>query len=712
MGSYYYKGYKINGEYSKVYWSKKGKEQYCKQFVCLDTETSHNHNDDLPECWVYQWAFTFNKCIYYGRKPSDLVKKLNDLMAFYDINEQNHLIAFVHNLPYDFSYLALFFREAWGEPVNILASEAHKPFSIQYASGIEFRCSYKLSNDSLERWGNKLGVKHPKIIGAIDYNDIKYQDTPLPRNDWRYMFTDCICLDECLIKQMDIYGDKLITMPLTSTGYPRRELYRAYNGHGHHGSKKNKEREKFKDTRLEVDSYIAYWEEFSGGITHGNRYYKGKTLKAKDFKKSIRHRDFRSHYPTQQQRKMPMTKPVKFTGRTTVEYLAKYANDYAILCHVVLEDVRLKHKTITLPYLQTSHVMKHHSKGIRVLDDNGRIIQFLGQTDLWLDYNELLLILKQYDYTYILISETYASRLAPLPPWMVETINHHFKLKSDLSKKLKDAKAEHADKDIILKLSLDLMKSKNMLNGIYGVSATNPIRQTIEIKGNMWETKPASEDEIGEKLNKYYKSYKHCMRYPWGCYTTILARLQLLEVYEIIGEENFIYADTDSMFYFSTPELEQKLDDYNKRCYDWAIENNAYITTEAGEIINYNAFTDEGEDIIEFRFLHSKCYAYVTNDGELHCTIAGVKAFDKETKTYREDELATIDELKAGKVFTKCGGTTSLYLPNKNKLYPLEICNTMGGQEWAGGCIINRTTKTLTSTEWSESEQAFSVSYE
>ena len=58
MGSYYYKGYKINGEYSKVYWSKKGKEQYCKQFVCLDTETSHNHNDDLPECWVYQWAFT------------------------------------------------------------------------------------------------------------------------------------------------------------------------------------------------------------------------------------------------------------------------------------------------------------------------------------------------------------------------------------------------------------------------------------------------------------------------------------------------------------------------------------------------------------------------------------------------------------------------------------------------------------------------------
>lgn len=695
-----YKGYEINAPLGKVYWSKKGKEQYCKQYVCLDTETSHNHNEDNPECWVYQWAYTFNQALYFGRKPSDLIKSLQRLIDTYGIDDKHHLLVFVHNLPYDFSYLCLFFQAAWGNPVNILASEPHKPFIIQYASGIEFRCTYKLSNDSLERWGNKLGIKHPKMVGAIDYDAIHYQDDPLTRDDWRYMFTDCIAMDEALKVQMSLYNDNIVTLPITSTGYPRRELYRAYNGHGYHGNKRNKNREAFKNTKLEVGSYLAYWDEFSGGITHGNRFYKGKTLKGK-----IRHRDFRSHYPTQQQKLMPMGKPMLFTGRTTMDKLAGYANEYAILCHVVLANVRIKSKAITMPYLQTSHIMKKRTAGIRVLDDNGRIIQYKGQSELWLDYFELKLILEQYDYSHILILETYASKLAPLPGWMVETINNHFKLKSDLSRELKEAKAAGADRDTILNLYLNLMKSKNMFNGIYGVSATNPIREDIELDGDTWKIVKPTMDSIGEKLEKYYKSFKHCMRYQWGCYTTIWARLQLMRVYEIIGAKNFIYADTDSMFYFSTPEIEQKLDAYNKECYDWAIANGAYITTDDGKIINYNAFTDEGEDITEFRFLHSKCYAYVTSDGKLHCTIAGVKAYDKETKTYREDELGSIDELKDGKIFTKCGGTTAKYISH-------EIDNTTYGQEWAGGCIIGRTTKTLTATEWSETEQAYKVHYE
>lgn len=699
MGSDY-KGYKINAPLSKVYWIKKQQMHFCKQFLCLDTETSHNHNDEAPECWIYQWAYTFNNSIYYGRKPSDLIEHINNLIKFYGIDEHHKLLCFVHNLPYDFSYLCLYFQAAWGDPVNLLASEPHKPFIIQYANGIEFRCSYKLSNDSLERWSNKLGVKHPKMVGAIDYDVIRYQNSPLFRDDWRYMFTDCIAMDESLKKQMDLYGDNIITLPITSTGYPRRELYRAYNGHGHHGNRKNKERARFKDTKLEVNTYLAFYDDFAGGITHGNRFYKGKTLKG-----NIRHRDFRSHYPTQQQKLMPMSKPVPFTGRTTMANLEKYANDYMILCHVILEDVRIKSKSITLPYLQTSHVMRRHTKGIRVLDDNGRIIQYKGQADMWLDYRELKLILAQYDYTYILITETYASRLAPLPAWMVETINHHFKLKSDLSKKLKDAKASGADRDSILKLSLDLMKSKNMLNGIYGVSGTNPVRENIELHEDIWEVVQPTTESIGEKLEAYYKSYKHCMRYQWGVATTVLARLQLLEVYEIIGADNFIYADTDSMFYFSTPEIEKALDDYNAKCYQWAMDNGAYITTEDGKIINYNAFTDEGEDITEFRFLHSKCYAYVTSDGELHCTIAGVKAYDRETKTYREDELGNIDELKEGKIFTKCGGTTAKYITNP-------IALTTSGQEWAGGCIIGRTTKTLTGAEWVEQEKLFLVSYD
>ena len=102
-----YKGYSINAPFYKVYWKKKNKREICKNFICLDTETSHNHNEEFPECWIYQWSFTFNHSIYYGRRPSELIDKLKDIIQFYSLNINRKLLVFVHNLPYDFSYLCL-----------------------------------------------------------------------------------------------------------------------------------------------------------------------------------------------------------------------------------------------------------------------------------------------------------------------------------------------------------------------------------------------------------------------------------------------------------------------------------------------------------------------------------------------------------------------------------------------------------------------------
>jgi len=691
-----YKGYALKAPFTKVYWKRKNKQQICKQYISLDTETSHNHDEDNPACWLYQWSFAFNHALYYGRTPEQLIDHLKRIVKEYDLNDERRMIVFVHNLPYDFSYLSLFLYDAFGDPLKLLAHDTHKPFFIRYACGLDFRCTYKLSNDSLARWGKKLGVKHPKLEGAIDYNVIRYQDSPLYRDDWRYQWSDCITLDECIAAQMELYNDDIASLPYTSTGYPRRELFRAYNGCGRH-NKKNKERQRFKDTRLDVDTYLACFEEFAGGITHGNRYYKGITQRG-----NIRHRDFVSMYPTEQHKLFPMSKFIKLTNEVKFRDLEQYSKQYAILCKVCFEDMRIKSKKITLPYLQTAHVMRHHTSGIRILDDNGRVIQFKGQSTMWLDYNELKLILKQYDYTYMLILESYCSEWGYLPKWLTSAIDQRFKGKSDKKKILQDAVIAGQDRPTILKLELDLMKDKNMLNGIYGVSATNPIRETFELHGNTWERKKPDITEIGEKLDKYYKSYKNFMRYQWGIYTTIIARLQLMEVYDIIGADNFIYADTDSMFYFSTPEIEAKLDAYNEKLRQRAMQSGAYITTDTGKIINYDAFLDEGEEIVEFRFLHSKCYAYVTSDSKLHCTIAGVKAYDRQTNTFREDELGSIDNLTDKFVFHKCGGTSATYIS-------LDEVNDYEKNSTCGGCIISRVTKTLKSEEWSETEKAFMI---
>ena len=104
-----YKGYYINKEFNSdikiVKKNRNHKTKYLEEYICLDTETSHNHDIENTECWLYQWAFTFNKSLYYGRTPKDLCEKLLEISDYYNLDYNKRVIIFVHNLPYDFSYL-------------------------------------------------------------------------------------------------------------------------------------------------------------------------------------------------------------------------------------------------------------------------------------------------------------------------------------------------------------------------------------------------------------------------------------------------------------------------------------------------------------------------------------------------------------------------------------------------------------------------------
>ena len=184
------------------------------------------------------------------------------------------------------------------------------------------------------------------------------------------------------------------------------------------------------------------------------------------------------------------------------------------------------------------------------------------------------------------------------------------------------------------------------------------------------------------------------MRYQIGVYVTALARKDLMEMYWLIGPENFLYGDTDSIFYLSTPEIEERIEAENRRREAEAIANGAFIEAN-GKRVTYDAFELEKhkgdtERIIEFRFLHAKAYAYVTDDGELHVTVAGVAARDAKGYT-REQELGNIENLKEGFVFRRCGSTTSVYLTGD----PEGVWIDGHFVETAGGCVLLPTTKTL-----------------
>ena len=643
-------------------------------------------NDLMWVGWVYQWCI----CIYeggkpyyiYGRKPSDMCACFEHLADVLQLDDTRHASIYFHNLAYDYQYLKHFIQETIDRGFNpddeyrLLATAPHKIISYQTTSGITFKCSYRLSNASLDFWSRKmLFTTHKKLVGAVDYDIIRYQDTPLTRDDWRYMFYDCLVLAECIDESLKRDRDTLASIPLTSTGYVRNTARR--------NAKKDKNaRKEFEKAALGERSYNVLKMAQAGGYTHVNRFTAGQTITPPEGY-LILHYDMRSFYPSMQMcETYPISKFICFEKKPTSEKVNQYLKDDAhkYLFVVSFKDATLKEGQV-FPYISASKALKGKVTALDLTEDNGRILEANGTFILSLTELDFKIILEQYEFKKIYVLEVWRARSGYLPEWMKETINTYYKGKSDYKNKCKQFPENNDFKAM-------LMKNKNMLNGIYGMTATDICRASFyECSDGGWVQK---EPNVKEELDKYFKNKNNFMWLQWGVWCTSWARYRLLEEAKNIGWENILYSDTDSLFFIGDNDIVKGIEKRNNAREKRALKLGAYIDTEEGQRITYDAFEDEKEKIIKFRALHSKCYAYVTDDNKLHVTVAGVASKG------REDELHDIDNLKNGFVFKKCGGTTIKYIEDE-----ISHADIDGHKiEYASAAIILKTEKTIKHEPW------------
>lgn len=587
----------------------KKRRQY-KDIVCaFDIETSRL-DDKHSIMYIWQFQLGLNDT-YIGRSWKECLRFFRSLAAACDDNE--YFVIYVHNLSFEFQFLQ---GQYHFEPEDVFAVESRKILKCDMFEHLEFRCSYLHTNMSLSEYLQKMGVEDQKESG-YDYDLVRYPWTPLSDTELQYCVNDVKGLVEALYIEMAHDGDNLYSIPLTSTGYVRRDVKQAM---------REVPRYYIKDQLPDWETYCLLREAFRGGNTHANRYYAGQILKG------VRSADRSSSYPdTECNDLFPVSKfrRIDNAGPDKLHDLI-YRRKKAVLCRIALWDVKLRDPFWGCPYLSIDKCRNI----IGGAYDNGRILkaEYLETTVTDID---LKIIMEEYAADLDVITLEYA-RYGKLPPSLIRCIQKYYRGKTEL----KNVPGQE----------IYYTKSKNKLNSVYGMSAQNPVKRTILYKEGNYEEEDRPLPEILEEANR-----KAFFPYQWGIWCTAWARFRLEEGIRLAHQEGceFIYCDTDSVKYLGDINWKE----YNDERISRSEDSGSYAEDPNG--IRHWMGVYEYEGTYD-RFATRGAKKYVTETaGRLSITIAGVN------KEKGAEELQAAGGIKAflEPVFIfRSGETESAYL--------------------------------------------------
>lgn len=597
--------------------STRKKDRYLNCICAFDIETTRLAAID--QSVMYIWQFCINaELIVVGRTWGEYLQMLRRIKEV--LNGLN-LVIYVHNLSYEFTFLKGVYDFL---PEDIFAIDTRKIAKCRMMDCFEYRCSYIHSNMNLYTFTSKYHAKHIKLKDTYDYAKIRYPWTPLSEEELAYCVYDVQGLVEALINEMSHDGDTLYTVPLTSTGYVRRDAKEAM---------KNVSYTWLHSIIPDYDTYQLLNKAFRGGNTHANRYYVRKVVK------NVKCYDRSSSYPDVQMNCLFPITPWKIHPHCTLQDLRELSSKgYAYVVKIHMDNVALLDDRNGCPYLPIAKCEHVHGEQL----DNGRIISADYLEHVCTDI-DLEIILQQYRYNTLYISDCRYSHYGRLSGSMRACISEYYTLKTELK--------GDKTKDILY------TKSKNKLNSLYGMSAQQMIRDAVVYDET---TRTLTEKELEDPEIEFQKQSRRAFfSYAWGVWTTAWARKRLQEAIDIVGFEDFIYCDTDSVYFIGNHDFTE----YNLQRMIDSRQTGAVATDSKGNS-HYMGVFEEDHFCREFKTLGAKKYCWIDETGKMTLTVAGVvKEYKDETGEIHSatEELGSIDNFAEGFTFIKAGGLEAVY---------------------------------------------------
>lgn len=506
----------------------KNKLQYYNIPSAFDIEVSSytmgvdKKGKPLKHACMYVWQFGMNGSTIIGRTWEQFEELIRELQKRLKLNRFLKILIYVHNLGYEFQFIRKHFP--WEKVFSI---KNRRPVYASFG-GIEFRCSYFLSNYALAYIGENMLKKYPvkKMVGDLDYSLIRHSYTPLTDKEKEYCLNDVRVVMAYIQEKIENEGG-IQNIPLTNTGYVRRYckeecFYQGIPENDLEGRKRVQMNYRALMKSLQINELAEYEQlkrVFGGGFTHASSLYSGQTLY------DLGHADLTSSYPyCMCGQYFPMTR-FQYIGK--VEDLKVFKHLLKTYCCVFdVQFTNLRPKELQENYLSES---KCKIKGKKVIN-NGRIVSAdtVITTLTELDYDTTA---KFYDWDTMKVINMRTSKRGYLPKPLVLAILNMYKDKTSL-KGIEDKETEY-------------LVSKNMINASFGMMVTAIIRDECSYDNEEGWLKTSA--DVASQLNKYNNGFNRFLYYAWGVWVTAHARHNLFSAIYEFGTD-YVYSDTDSIF--------------------------------------------------------------------------------------------------------------------------------------------------------------------
>lgn len=597
---------------------------YYNVAAAFDIETSSTYYKRAKFATMYIWQFGLNGVSIIGRTWTEFSQLMNAIVEHYHLSKSTRMMVFVHNLAYEFQFMRK--RIAWHKHSDgtdcVFSLKKRRPIYALADCGIEFRCSYFLSNCALSYIGQKMLFKYPvqKMVGDLDYKKVRHSETPLTETELGYCLNDIRVVMSYIQEKIE-NEDGIINIPLTNTGYVRKFTRDYCMGKFiKDETEARRARMNYQDIMrsLQIQSSKEYYQlksAFAGGFTHASptKSRWGSKIDGKQlpYWVNVGSADLSSSYPyTMVSSYFPMSSGTFLGEVDDPKQFSQLINNFCCLFTLTIHDVYQI-------FPNESYIS--YSKCTQISDDavvqNGRVCEasYLSINITELDFD---IISKVYgwDSTNMRVDNMRVYDRGYLPKSFIMAVLELYAAKTTL---------KGVDDRIV-----EYMIKKGMLNSSYGMAVTDIVRDEATYCDDLWDSDPA--DAISQ-LGRYNKAFTRFLFYPWGVWVTAHARHNLWEAIFEFGDD-YIYADTDSIKGLNFDKHEKFFIRYN-----YTVKKKVYLMCDYYGIPKslVEPKTNKGkkkligvwereEDYIKFRTIGAKRYLYEYASGKLGLTVAGV----------------------------------------------------------------------------------------